>query len=111
MNVLIYKVLYKSLETEPFKLIREFIAKDRKFQPQWKTINNSLLFLQKFRYVYRLTVAAEDQIYSDGLNDVVKRLHPEAPIQTDPSEWLWNQFIFHRKETWGAMHQLIRAID
>jgi hypothetical protein len=111
MIVLIYKVLYKNLETEPFKLIREFITIDRKFKKQWKTINNSLLFLQKFRYVYRLTVAAEDQIYSDGLTDVVKRLHPESLIQTDPSEWLWNQFIFHRKETWGAMHQLLRAID
>jgi hypothetical protein len=111
MIVLIYKVLYKNLETEPFKLIREFMSRDRKFHSQWKTIYNSLLFLQKFRYVYRLTVAAEDQIYSDGLTDVVKRLQPETPIQTDPSEWLWNQFIFHRKETWGALHHLIRAID
>jgi hypothetical protein len=111
MIVLIYKVLYKQLETDPFKLIREFISTDRKFQSQWKTINNALLFLQKFRYVYRLTVAAEDQIYSDGLTDVVKRLHPEALSHSDPSEWLWNQFIFHRKETWGAMHHLIRAID
>jgi hypothetical protein len=111
MIVLIYKVIYKLLETEPFALIKKFGIRNRKFRDNWLSLKNSLLFLQRFRYVYRLSLTAEDQIYSTGLDVVAKRLNHQLPHDVDPSEWLWNQFIFHRKEAWHAMHQLIRAID
>ncbi|MEJ2051033.1 MAG: hypothetical protein P8Y60_14550, partial [Calditrichota bacterium] len=111
MIILIYKVIYKLLDTEPFALIKKFSLSDRKYRSNWLSIRNSLLFLQRFRYIYRLSLTAEDQIYSTGLEVVAKRLNHQLPHDVDPSEWLWNQFIFHRKEAWHALNQMIRAID
>jgi hypothetical protein len=111
MIILIYKVFYQLEETDPYALLKKFIVRNRKQANRWNSIKNSLLFLQRFRYVYRLSITAEDYIYADGLDDVATRLNPELPVQENPSEWLWNQFIFHRQEAWKALRYLLRALD
>jgi hypothetical protein len=111
MIILIFKVLYQLAETDPYVLLKKFIVRNRKYASQWKSINNSLLFLQRFRYIYRLSITAEDHIYAEDLDDVAQRLNPEIPAKENPTEWLWNQFIFHRQESWKAVRYLIRALD
>jgi UTP:GlnB (protein PII) uridylyltransferase len=111
MIILIYKVFYKIMDTEPYGLLKKFMNRNKNYAKQWKSLRNGLLFLQRFRYVYRLSITAEDQIYAEGLDDVAMRLNPALPGQENPTKWLWNQFIFHRKEAWQALRQLIRELD
>jgi hypothetical protein len=58
-----------------------------------------------------LSITAEDKIYAENLDDVAYRLNPELPGEENPTGWLWNQFIFHRKEAWNALRYLIRELD
>ncbi len=111
MIILIYKVFYKLYDTEPYLLLKKFSSRNKNFVNQWKSIKNALLFLQRFRYVYRLSITAEDEIYAEGLDDVAKRLNSDLSGEEDLNQWLWNQFIFHRKEAWKALRQLVRALD
>ncbi|GAB4367034.1 MAG: hypothetical protein Kow0042_07360 [Calditrichia bacterium] len=111
MAILIYKVYYKLLETNPYKLIQRFCEKNHDLQEDWQRIRKSLVFLQQFRYVYRLSIAAEDQIYSEHLENVANRLCPDGNISMDKTEWLWQQFVHYRKEAWDSVRKLIRILE
>jgi UTP:GlnB (protein PII) uridylyltransferase len=107
MIILIYKVYYKLIDINPYNLIQKFSIKDKNLSSCWKKIQTSLLFLQRFRYLYRLMITAEDNIYSHGLDRVAATFNPELPSHSNKSEWLWEQFLFHRKRAWQSLRQLL----
>ncbi len=111
MVILIYKVHYQCLDTNPYRLIEKFLRRDRNLRKYWLQIENALLFLQHFRYLYRLTVAAKDQIFPENLAEVACRLNPEVQATANPAHWLWTQFILHRKAAWDALIQLLKALE
>jgi len=111
MIILIYKVLYRLSETNPYLLMETFCQKNREHRDDWRRLKSSLMFLQRFRYVYRLSVAAEDHIYPENLHFVASRLNPYLEAGEEGSQWLWQQFIYHRKEAWHSIRKLIRALD
>jgi hypothetical protein len=110
MVVLIYKVLYQLMETDTYQLINSFYHLDRGLQQPWKTIRNSLIFLQKFRYMYRLIMATDDNISNQGLEQLALKFHPELPAEVDPNQWMWEQFCIHRQRAWNAVGELISRI-
>jgi hypothetical protein len=111
MIILIYKVYYQLIDINPFQLIEKFCIKERKLSASWKRIQTSLLFLQRFRYLYRLMITAEDSIYSHGLDQVTGKFNPELPSNVNKSDWMWKQFIIHRKGAWQSLRQLLDFID
>ncbi len=110
MAVLIYKVLYQLLDTDTYGLIRKYNDIDKKLGKYWKTLESALIFLQKFRYLYRLTVAAEDEISDTGLEHTAIKFNPAIPDGKDPSQWLWENFSHHRRESWGAVGVLLESV-
>jgi hypothetical protein len=107
MIVLMYKVLYQLEQTDTYLLIDDFSRLEKQLEDAWKTIRNALIFLQKFRYVYRLTVAADDQISSQGLIRTVLKFNPDLPPEVNPEQWMWEQFSSYRQKCWGAINELM----
>jgi hypothetical protein len=110
MVTLIYKTHYHLLETNPYQLIHQFCLKNKKFKINWRKIENALQFLQRFRYVYRLTISAEDQINRDLLEQVARVFHPDLPLQVNKSNWIWKQLLNHRKTAWHEIQFLINML-
>jgi hypothetical protein len=110
MITLIYKTYYQLLETNPYRLIHQFCSKNKEFKTNWLKIENALQFLQRFRYVYRLTIAAEDQINQDLLEQVARVFHPDLPAQVNKSNWIWQRLLSHRKTVWHEMQFLINKL-
>ncbi len=111
MVILIYKILYQLTETDPYQLIDRFCLKDKKLRKSWLDLKNALLYLQRFRYIYRLTVAAEDHIYRDKLKFLSEKFYPHLQESSGDYIWIWNQFINYRKDVWNNLQNLIGSLQ
>ena len=110
MIILVYKVLYNFLETNSYRLLEKFIIRNMDLEEDWRNIRNALMFLQRFRYLHRLMVAAEDHIRKENLTHIALRMNLGLNGQLENKTSLWKQFVLHRKNAWRSIQKLIRNI-
>ncbi len=110
MIVLIYKVLYQLMETDTYQLINSFYHLDKELQPHWKAVKNALIFLQKFRYMYRLIMATDDNVSNQGLEQLALKFNPELSPDVDSNHWMWEQYCIQRQRAWTSVCELMSRI-
>lgn len=111
MIILIYKTKYRYFETNAHRLIQVFCDKDKNLKKNWFQIWNAMLFLQRFRYLHRLIISAEDDIYARQLGSIATKWHEKTDSTNTGKQWLWQQFVFHRREAWHSIQRLIQELN